>query len=156
MMLNYDPRNVRLKYLEDKYQLETDACLEWPFSVAGRGYGVVRLGGRQTYAHRVVCWLRHGDAPPGTEAAHSCGNRRCINKLHLRWATPIENCADKVRHGTNNDGEKHGLSKLSNQDAAEIRKRSSFESQANISRSFGVSRMTISRLVRGLSYREAA
>ena len=159
-MLTYHPRNIRMRHLEDCLSQETDACIEWPFSSAGGGggnsYGCVIFEGRHTYAHRVVCELTYGP-PQGLHAAHRCGNSKCVNKRHLRWATPAENASDKLLHGTNNDGEKHGLSKLSNEEAASVRRLAlAGVKQIELARRFAVSPMAISRCVRGHSYRRAA
>lgn len=62
-------------------------------------------------AHRLMCVFVNGDCPPDkNEAAHSCGNRKCVNPAHLRWATYEENGADKIIHGTNR-GWKHPTEK---------------------------------------------
>lgn len=33
-------------------------------------------------------------APPGLDALHSCGNRRCVRPHHLRWGTDRDNSED--------------------------------------------------------------
>ena len=156
--ITYHPRNVRLAFLETAIKDCGEECITWPFSTAGQGYGVVRLDNRQTYAHRVACAMLHGHAPAGKlHAAHLCGNRLCVNPAHLRWATAAENAQDKKRHGTNNDGERHGMSRLTNEQAKEIRKAcDAGATQIAMARKFGVSPMVVSRLVRGLSYEAVA
>jgi hypothetical protein len=79
-------------------------CLTWPFSRFGYGtiYG-------HKHAHRVMCELAYGPAPsPRHQVAHSCGkgHEGCVNPRHLRWATPKENSADMVLHGTALRGER--------------------------------------------------
>lgn len=98
-------------------RFEGDDCLVWPFGKSDNGYG--RVSGRE-FAHRVVCELAHDVPPlPGLHAAHTCGNRACVNPRHLRWATPVENAADKVNHGTNLRGEQCHQTKLTE---AQVRK----------------------------------
>lgn len=78
-------------------------CLFWPFSRAGRGYGVINISGKNVYVHRLVCESVNGPAPsPEHEAAHTCGNGHlaCCNPRHVVWKTPEENAADKIVHGT--------------------------------------------------------
>lgn len=141
---------------------ETTRCIEWPFSTLGAGYPSIKdmNTGRVMGAHRLACEMRHG--PPREahlHAAHECGNSSCINPNHIKWKTPSQNAADKKRHGTNNDGEKHGLSVLANDQVKEIRRQlvnAPRGTQARLSREYGVSPMTISQLARGRSYKPSA
>jgi hypothetical protein len=75
---------------------DNDDCVLWPFGGYLNGYGYVYFKGKLTGAHRASCWLKFG-APPTSDhqAAHSCGQKRCVNPRHLRWATQRENEADK-------------------------------------------------------------
>lgn len=82
-----------------------DECIIWPFATnepkPGLLYGQVIFEGRVTSANNAVCCIAYGPAPsPEHEAAHSCGKSLCVNPGHVRWATPKENEADKVDHGT--------------------------------------------------------
>lgn len=124
---------------------ETDDCILWPYGKAGSGYGVLTVDGRHVYAHRMVCEAANGPMPSGKrDAAHGCGNSSCINKRHLRWATPKENDADKIIHGTTNKGERHGNSKLTDFDVLAIRKRlRQGETQRSVARDFSVHVMTV-------------
>jgi hypothetical protein len=99
-----------------------DDCIEWPFTRMSSGYGQVTYKGRKSLVHRLVCELTNG--PPETpklDAAHNCGNPRCVNPKHVRWATRTENLADRHAHGTNTIGERHGHSKLTEDDVHAIR-----------------------------------
>ena len=105
-------------WLKTHVDYQGDDCLIWPFGRGGDGYGTIRISGRERMsvnAHRVMCELAHGPAPsPRHQVAHSCGrgHEGCINPKHLRWATPKENSADRVLHGTQQRGERVNHAKL--------------------------------------------
>jgi hypothetical protein len=66
--------------------------------------------------------MANGIQPDGkSEAAHRCGNKRCVNPAHLEWKSATENAADKIVHGTNGAGESNPRAKLAAVDVAEIR-----------------------------------
>lgn len=117
-------------------------CLKWPYSTSGDGYGRVKFNGRAASAHRLVCAEVYGDPPtPSHEAAHSCGNGHvgCVAKRHLSWKTPLENSADKVTHGTINQGERSGSAKLTEAQVREIRALNGTMKQTDIGLLYGIS-----------------
>lgn len=123
-------------------------CLIWPFSVGNHGYGQVRAGGTMRLAHRVLCEAAHGKPPkPKMDAAHRCGNRLCVNPIHIRWASRGENETDKRMHGCDNRGQRHGRSKLSEADVIAIR--ASDALQRDLALKYGVARQTISDIKTG-------
>lgn len=99
-------------------------CVVWPFSTRKDGYGRLNVEGGATTAHRYICERVHGPAPSRKHhASHSCGNGHgsCVNREHLSWKTCRDNLADRVAHGTMNQGERHGNSKLTDEQIAHIR-----------------------------------
>lgn len=124
-------------------------CLIWKFAKANYGYGEVWIGGRKRLAHRVLCELAHGAAPEGkNDVAHSCGNRLCVNPLHLRWASRAENEADKLIHGTQARGERHGNASLTVDKVREIRALKGQMLQREVAEMFGVSPGLVSAIHR--------
>lgn len=124
-------------------------CRRWPYGISRNGYGVVKVGGRSTYAHRYICEIVHG-APPTTEhqAAHVCGNRACVNPSHLEWKTASENALDKLTHGTHNRGERQWMSKLTEDQAREIIALKGIKTQRELAERFGVVQSTVSHIQR--------
>lgn len=146
------PHGAPLRFvLDEALSHRSDDCLPWPFTIVGKGYGSMRYAGKVQGSHRVICLLAHGSAPtPRHEVAHSCRRKDCSNPRHLRWATPKENNADKIAHRTDNKGEKHGISKLTENDVREIRRLKENVSQAELARRFGVSASAIHRVIHGV------
>ncbi len=109
-------------FLRAHVAYDADDCLIWPYGRNDRGYGLAVIGGVQRAASRWMCILAHGEPPDGrNHAAHNCGNPACVNPKHLRWATHAENMADRVIHGTMNNGERNGKTKLTAEDVRAIR-----------------------------------
>ena len=70
-----------------------------------------------------------------------------MNQGHLRWATPVENHADKIGHGTTNRGERQGASRLTEAQVLEIRGLAGLVSKAEIGRRYGVDRSHVSKII---------
>lgn len=145
------PDGEPLAFLEEALGADTDECIVWPFGRGSDGYARVWFDGRVRPASRIVCERVHGAPPtPKHEAAHSCGkgHEGCINHRHLRWASPAENCADTLIHGTSARGERQGNSKLTEADVREIRSLLGTMKRAEIADRFGVSGKTIGAIHR--------
>lgn len=129
-------------------------CVQWPYARLASGYGSIEHDGKTHRAHRLMCELAHGKSPSdGLDAAHSCGSRACINPKHLRWSGRSENMADTVLHGTAPRGERHGASKLTENDVRTISARlDAGETHQAIADAFGVSRNAISDIAQGKNW----
>jgi hypothetical protein len=71
--------------------------------------------------HRAVLEAFVGPRPPGQHACHLDGDRRNNVLANLRYATPSENAADKVAHGTHTRGERSPCAKLTADQVGAIR-----------------------------------
>lgn len=136
-------------FLEYAFKYSGEACLEWPFALQGNGYSKVGYEGRVQTGHRVVCLVVHGSCPSGYEAAHRCGNRRCLNPGHIRWASGTENQADRRLHGTELKGSKNPAAKLSETAVRDIRDRRGKARQVDLAAEYGVTQALISKIQRG-------
>lgn len=73
--------------------------------------------------HYLVMLAFVGERPPGKEIRHLNG-KPDYNKLYnLKYGTRLENVEDSIRHGTKVKGERVGSAKLTNKQAAQIRRR---------------------------------
>lgn len=147
-------KSPRLEFLENALVSAADDCVLWPYSLDTHGYGQFHIKKKCYRAHRVVCELAYGPAPsPELQAAHSCGVRNCVNHRHLRWATPVENSADRIVHGTTIRGSKVKWAVLKESDIPAIwARRQSGESALKIARALGVKRSTIKNVLYGQTW----
>lgn len=127
---------------------EVDECLTWPYSRDTYGYGRLPDG---SLVHRIACEKEHGPPPsPKHETAHSCGNghNACVARKHLRWATRAENADDKVNHGRSSRGVKNPKARLTEDQVRSIRDLAKSTTQIDLARQFGVSKQTISLILK--------
>ena len=102
-----------------------DDCALWTFAKDRDGYGMLHVGKAKRMAHREA-WERYNGRSVGAGLiiAHSpnvCHNPSCINPLHLREATHLENQDDRILDDTHTNGERHPSSKLTADDVRAIR-----------------------------------
>ncbi len=125
-----------------------------PISCNG-GYFKVNIWGPEgrypARINRLVCETFNGPPPSQYhQAAHKNGVPTDNRADNLYWATPLENCADKERHGTAPKGETHGKTKLTSLAVRDIREKlRSGMSYQTIAESFGVGPHAIGRIARG-------
>ena len=101
-------------------------CLPRPVRISdGRGCLSLQLHRRGTTKSVAVHWLVLeafvGPRPKGMEGCHNDGNFRNNRADNLRWDTHKGNHQDRIRHGTNNRGEKNGSAVVTESDVVRIR-----------------------------------
>lgn len=163
---------------QDKYEKQENGCWVWMGARAGGNrpgesegkYGFVAVEGEMRYVHRIAA----GDVPEGAHVLHSCDNPPCFNPDHLHIGdrsmnqkeayarggqeSRLEVLAD-ARETTGNDqtGADHPASRLSEDERQEIYKRYHGDTdllQRELAAEFGVSRATVSRVVREVDHAE--
>lgn len=97
--MNKKTRHFRPQDLEEKFWARiikqgADECWEWEGALDGLGYGTLSPrypGGRDRWkAHRLSWTLHYGSIPSDFLILQKCGNRRCVNPLHLLLGTHID------------------------------------------------------------------
>jgi hypothetical protein len=122
--------------------------------VTDGGYLDVQIRGEHRLVHRLVLEMFVGPCPAGMEAAHNNGDPSDNRLDNLRWATPASNQSDRVEHGTDSRGEKHGQHKLTEKDITDIiRLTDSGASRVVIGRQFGIHPTTVRRIAKGLAWK---
>ena len=108
---------------------------------------------RMFYVHALVAECFLGPRLSGQEVAHNDGNCQNNALSNLRYATPVENAQDKVRHGTDRSREDHPAAKLTEEDVSQIRVRiTRGDKQIDIARDYGISRTNVSAIATGRSW----
>lgn len=125
----YVPPGNCKKYA-DNYYIFSDGRVwlrrQFRFSVMQpntHGYIEIGINGRLVRLNRVVLTLFDRPPKPGEEGRHLDGNPRHNWISNLKWGTAKQNAADKIRHGTDNRGERHGKAKLTEKHVRILRKR---------------------------------
>ena len=100
--------------------------------------------------HTLVMEAFVGLRPQGMECCHNDGNPQNNHLSNLRWDTPKNNQADRVKHGTTNRGEQCGKAKLTLEQIRVIRQDNRL--QRIIAAEYGVKQNTISRIKSGIRW----
>ena len=114
-------------------------------------YASATVAGKCCLVHRLVAEAFIGPCPHGQIVRHGEGGPLDNRVANLSYGTPSENNgADRLRDGTLPRGARNGSSKLTEEQALEIKRRSlDGESRASLGREFGVRAETISHIALG-------
>lgn len=106
------------------------------------------------YVHRLVALAFIGPRRDGMHCAHNDGrpDNNCVE--NLRYCTPSENNADKLRHGTHQAGEFHGRAILNEGQVREIRDAAKRGVRiATLARRYGIGWQTANHIIKGTTWR---
>lgn len=133
-------------------------CWEWTGAKNDKGYGQISVNGEVQYAHRVMYAFLHGEIPPGVQICHYCDNPGCVRPNHLFAGSSQDNAEDSMNklnsYYAGQQGSKHGMSKLNEDDVKEIRRLRSVENMTHdeIGDLFGVGRTAIQKILTGQTW----
>jgi hypothetical protein len=128
------------------------ACWEWQGYRDRRGYGqigVSRPRRRLVYAHRLAWEDTNGPIPDGMMVCHSCDNPPCCNPAHLFLGTQRDNMQDASDKGR---VKPHNV-KLTEDQVRAIRALYGTMPQYRIAERFGISKMSVSFIVRRMTWK---
>lgn len=113
------------------------------------GVTLCRDGKRYTnMIHAVAALAFLGPCPEGQQVLHGDGNQLNNSISNLRHGTPKDNHDDSKLHGTHCHGERHGMSKLTEEDVRSIRAaHAAGENPYAISKRLKMSNFAIRRIV---------
>ena len=145
-----------------------DACWPWTGARLPLGYGRLRDGRSDAYAHRVAWSLTFRPLQPLPAwlfVCHACDNPACCNPRHLFLGTYADNIADRDRKRRTARGDGHGARlhpeplrgaihpRMNAEVAQAIRELwTAGASQKGLGRMYGVDRRTIGRIVHGQTW----
>ena len=105
-------------------------------------------------AARLICMAFHGmPTPPLTQVRHLDGTTDNDRPSNLKWGTQADQWEDARLHGTSHEGERHRLSKFTNEERVHIcwAIKMGLCSQHRAAAVLGVSKATIQTTVKGSS-----
>lgn len=142
------PDEILNRFVEKVRIGNADDCWIWTGSRKSTGYGTFNVSGKTHSAHRIAYRLCNGDIRDGQIVRHSCDNPSCCNPNHLLSGTQSDNMRD-MSERMRTCGQL-----LSDVDALEIRRLYLEEGvkQADISRRYGVTKSTVSAVIRGKNF----
>ncbi len=143
---------------------KADGCWRWTGSSDRYGYAARRFlidGKQYTWKiHRLIYTVEIGEIPDGMSVCHSCDNPGCVNPSHLWLGTHTENMKDRDRKSRGvvaPKGERNALSKLTEQQVREMRRRrASGESLSKLAIAFRISPHHLSNICRRKYWKHVA
>jgi hypothetical protein len=127
------------------YKDPNSGCWIWEGAVNNKGYGYFN---RNVLVHRFLYQEKYG--PTSLHVCHKCDNTFCVNPDHMFCGTQKQNLEDCKRKGRFADGSRNGHAKLTAEEAVDVYL--SDLPTMELAALYGVSRVVIRRIKRGIGY----
>jgi DNA-binding MarR family transcriptional regulator len=127
-----------------------EPCKEWTGARSPKGYGIRRYKGKTWRVHRAAWDEQVGPIPDGVQVLHHCDNPPCYQISHLYLGTAANNSRDMVERRRQALRGELPQTKLSADQAQEIRVRyaKGGMTQIQLAAEYGVTQGAISSLIR--------
>lgn len=139
------------RFIAKVVKQESSECWIWTGGKNQSGYGVFRPNrpASMMLAHRFAWTEYNGEIPEGLFVCHHCDNRACVNPNHLFLGTHQDNMDDMVcKNRCGQVGPKPEITtKLQNQKADILTRRTNGETLSSIAKSFNCDPMTVRRFL---------
>lgn len=87
------------EHIKSRSSLDENGCWIWKLDTRQRGYGKLKMDGKDILAHRASYQAFISPIPDGALVLHACDVPSCVNPEHLFLGTQKENIEDMVRKG---------------------------------------------------------
>ena len=135
---------------ESRFEPVTESgCWIWMAGYRGDDYrGYACHEKKHDLAYRWAYRIYKGEIPLGMQINHRCNVPSCVNPDHLYAGTQAQNIGDCIKSGRRAIGSKHGMAKLSESQAADIKNNPTMPRKVLADR-HGVSVQTIKKIRAG-------
>jgi len=160
-MANKWPPQSMERFMDKTHFVPESGCWIFAGHWQSSGHASLSFAGRRQMAHRVAYQMTYGPIPDGLCVCHRCDTPSCINPSHLFLGTKAENNYDMARKGRRKGivavcGARQGHAKLSEADVARIRSMAGIIPEREMAAALGISKGTVSNIVRRKSWRHVA
>lgn len=130
-------------------------CHIWIGNRPDGRYGRFWVAGNGLLAHRAAWQLFRGPIPDGLAVLHRCDNPPCVNPGHLFLGTFQDNSDDMLSKGRSAWGDRCWKARIDMEDAAGViaMYEAGGSRQSDIAARFGLTQSTVSKIIRGDTWR---
>lgn len=135
-------------------KINQNSCNEYIGTLDKDGYGQITYSGKGYKVHRVIYEKNYGKLKSNEVVRHICDNRKCCEPMHLESGTQADNIQDMIKRGrkTIQRGEQASRSKLTEEQAKEIKYSDKNIKHVELAKKYNVTPTSISLIRRGKNW----